>query len=118
MGETLKVVVPNPGSTSLKGKYIVLKYGDSGMLVGYEEQTMHTIEGIPPDAYADGIRELLGGLDDKPDMAAFKAVIALPYIKCHWLDDEVMAAMEKSVPLAPLHNPIFITAINAADDSQ
>ncbi len=130
------ILVCNVGSTSLKYKLFNMpstdilveakteRVGRDDAIFSYRNgQTgfSEKLEGIAVPGYADGIRLFLrylldersGALKDIGELEAigFKTVLAKGYYGVHELTDEVLAAMEAYVSVAPAHNPPYIEAI-------
>ncbi len=130
------ILVCNVGSTSLKYKLFNMpstdilveakteRVGRDDAIFSYRNNRngfSEKLEGIPVPGYADGIRlflrYLLGGqsgaLRDIGELEAigFKTVLAKGFYGVHELTDEVLAAMEAYVSVAPAHNPPYIEAI-------
>ncbi len=130
------ILVCNVGSTSLKYKLFNMpstdilveakteRVGRDDAIFSYRNNRngfSEKLDGIPVPGYADGIRlflrYLLGGqtgaLRDigELDAIGFKTVLAKGYYGVHELTDEVLAAMEAYVSVAPAHNPPYIEAI-------
>ncbi|NGN69853.1 acetate kinase [Streptomyces sp. A7024] len=113
-----RVLVLNSGSSSLKYQLIDMADGErlaSGLVerIGEGEVADHG------DALKIVGEELaLGGFGlDDPKLAAIghRAVHGgIRFTEPTLIDDEVVAEMEKLVPLAPLHNPANITGIKVA----
>ena len=99
----MKILVPNLGSTSLK--YQVLEMpGERVLARGRMERVSD---------YGEAVRQLheeASGID----AVAFKAVHAGPeYCGTYRIDDGVVAAMQKFLDAAPVHNAIYLEAIRA-----
>ena len=130
------ILVCNVGSTSLKYKLFDMpstdilveakteRVGRSDAIFSYRNNRngfSEKLEAIPVPGYADGIRLFLrylldaqsGALEsiDKLEAIGFKTVLAKGYYGVHELTDEVLAAMEAYVSVAPAHNPPYIEAI-------
>jgi acetate kinase len=111
LSHTLKILVANLGSTSLKWRL----YGFSEN----REELLHKggIERVTD--YAVAIEECLrqlnnaGALQSESDLAAvgFKTIMARGMDGCVRLDETVVIAMEACNPIAPAHNPPYITGI-------
>ena len=103
---TRRILVPNLGSTSVKYQLIRMpeeRVEDRGKI--------ERLQG--PNQY----REALGSLVSRHaaaglDAIGLKAVHGGPCFRdAHLVTDEVLAALREYVPAAPLHNPIYIQAI-------
>ena len=130
------ILVCNVGSTSLKYKLFDMpctdilveakteRVGRNDAIFSYRNNRngfSEKLEGIPVPGYADGIRLFLryllgeqsGALKSIEELEAigFKTVLAKGYYGVHELTDEVLAAMEAYVTVAPAHNPPYIEAI-------
>ena len=130
------ILVCNVGSTSLKYKLFDMpctdilveakteRVGRSDAIFSYRNNRngfAEKLEGISVPGYADGIRLFLryllgensGALTgiDELEAIGFKTVLAKGYYGVHELTDEVLAAMEAYVSVAPAHNPPYIEAI-------
>jgi acetate kinase len=126
----LKVLVPNLGSTSLK--YQLLDMEDEHVLARGKIERIGSDQTIVTTWDADGKAtqttsaiphhraavELLndrlrGGAEPAGiDAVGFKAVHGGPrYRGSFVVDDELLAAMEEFVPVAPVHNPVYIQAM-------
>lgn len=130
------ILVCNVGSTSLKYKLFDMpctdilaeakteRVGRDDAIFTYrnnQNRFSEKLEGLSVPGYADGIRLFLRYLLDKKSGAlksmdeleaiGFKTVLAKGYYGVHELTDEVLAAMEAYVTVAPAHNPPYIEAI-------
>ena len=130
------ILVCNVGSTSLKYKLFDMpaaevlaegkteRVGRSDAIFSYRNRKngfAEKLEGISVPGYAEGIRLFLryllgeksGALKsiDELEAIGFKTVLAKGYYGVHELTDEVLAAMEAYVTVAPAHNPPYIEAI-------
>ncbi|SHN81904.1 acetate/propionate family kinase [Desulfitobacterium chlororespirans] len=130
------ILICNVGSTSLKFKLYTMPdthilceakiervgsangiYSFRNNLNGAEESR----EGLNIPGYSEGINLFLKDLVDsgkgairtidQVDAIGFKTVIAKGYYGVHELSDEVIAAMEAYIKVAPAHNPPYIEAI-------
>ena len=124
------ILVCNVGSTSLKYKLFDMpaaevlaegkteRVGRSDAIFSYRNRRngfAEKLEGISVPGYAEGIRLFLryllgeesGALKSMDELEAvgFKTVLAKGYYGVHELTEEVLAAMEAYVPVAPAHNP-------------
>jgi len=131
----MKVLVCNAGSTSLKYKLFSMADGETGETVlaeGKQERvgapsgtwthkngTMPPIKKtLPIPGYAEGIRLMLGALQDgaigalrEVDCVAFKVVHAKGVSGVQLLNESVLSAMAAFNTVAPSHNPPYIAAI-------
>ena len=130
------ILVCNVGSTSLKYKLFDMpstdilveakteRVGRSDAIFSYQNNRngfSEKLEAISVPGYADGIRLFLRYLLDEKSGAlksigeleaiGFKTVLAKGYYGVHELTEEVLAAMEAYVTVAPAHNPPYIEAI-------
>jgi len=128
----LRVLIPNLGSTSLKYQLIesenekVLARGKIDRIGGAESQIVSWDAAKNEEARSVGhvpdhraaIQILLDRLESAagPEQAVaavgFKAVHGGPrYIGSFLVDDRLLAAMQDFVPVAPVHNPVYIQAM-------
>ena len=134
----MKILVSNAGSTSLKFKLFEMD-GERALCdarverVGSRDSAIFTYknletgaqwrrEGLSIPEYTDGVRLFLeavtnaasGVISDirEVDAVGFKTVIAQKFLGDHELTDEVMAALEHGVRIAPAHNIPYIETIN------
>jgi acetate kinase len=129
----LKILVTNCGSSSLKGKLFdeqgrVLASGQVAGLasrdstaqlqvVAGERVEKREVEATSHDQAFDVLaREILGAADDPELDAVGHRVVhgGERFSRATQIDDEVEAAIEALVPLAPLHNPLCLEGIRAA----
>lgn len=107
----MKILVANLGSTSLKWRLFTFVAGAEGMLHkgGFERVTDY------PKAIEDCLEQLraAGHIASERDLAAvgFKTVVAKGVNGCVRLDESVVQAMEAFNPIAPAHNPAYITGV-------
>ncbi len=107
----MKILVANIGSTSLKWRLFDFANGGERMLHkgGFERVTDY------PKAIEDCLGQLktAGHITGEQDLAAigFKTVLAHNVSGCVRLDEQVLKAMEYTNPIAPAHNPPYITGI-------
>lgn len=107
----MKILVANLGSTSLKWRLFDFSDGGERMLHkgGYERVSDY------PKAIEDCLAELktAGHIRHEQDLAAvgFKTVMAKGVSGCVRLSEQVVQAMEAFNPIAPAHNPPYITGI-------
>src|SRR5205814_3044999 len=108
---TMKILVANLGSTSLKWRLFDFSNGAERLLHkgGFERVADY------PKAIEDCLGQLrdAGAIASDKDLAAvgFKTVIAKDVTGCVRLDERVLAAMEAYNGLAPAHNPPYISGI-------
>ncbi len=128
----MKILVPNLGSTSLKYQLLdmrdeqVLARGKIERIGSQEAHFQHQHAGldrlertlhIPNHRAAiqllvENLFQTEAAREERPDIVAFKAVHAGPeFCGTFVITREVLQAMERFVPAAPLHNPIYIEAI-------
>lgn len=130
------ILVCNVGSTSLKYKLFNMpctdilveakteRVGRDDAIFSYTNHQngfSEKLEDLSVPGYAEGIRLFLdyllgersGALKNIGELEAigFKTVLAKGYYGVHELTDEVIAAMEAYVRVAPAHNPPYIEAI-------
>lgn len=130
----MKVLVPNLGSTSLKYQLVdmdgelVLARGKIER-IGSTDAIISATTGNEPPAESTGpvpdaraaIQRLIAHLQDTThqtiDAVGFKAVIAGPrYRGSFVVDDDLLAAMREFLPVAPVHNAVYITAMEIFRD--
>jgi hypothetical protein len=100
------VLVLNAGSSSLKYQLVAPASGEVA-LAG-------TIEGLGPNKTHDAaIAEVLASLGERAVGAVGHRVVhgGERFVDATAIDDEVIAAIEAHVPLAPLHNPANLAGI-------
>jgi len=127
----VKVLVPNLGSTSLKYQLIdmegerilargkIERIGSAQAVVitwDSEGKSAQTAAAIPDHRTAiQTLIERLGQIaEDRQaiDAVGFKAVHGGPRYRGSFLvTDELLAAMQEFVPVAPVHNPVYIQAM-------
>lgn len=99
----MNILVPNLGSTSLKYQILDMPAEQPSARGRYERVS----------DYRAAIREIKSG-DTPIDAVAFKAVIAGPdYRGTFVIDEKLMTAMKRFLGVAPVHNKIYIDAIEA-----
>lgn len=107
----MKILVANLGSTSLKWRLYDFSGGGERLLHkgGLERVTDY------PKAIEECLGQLkaAGHIAGEQDLAAvgFKTVLAHNVSGCVRLDEQVLKAMEYTNPIAPAHNPPYITGI-------
>ncbi|MBM3845241.1 MAG: acetate kinase [Verrucomicrobia bacterium] len=107
----MKILVANIGSTSLKWRLYDFDGKQERMLHkgGYERVADY------PKAIENCLAELQGAgmIRSESDLAAvgFKTVVAKGVAGCVRLSEPVLQAMEAFNPIAPAHNPPYITGI-------
>jgi len=133
----MKILVTNPGSSSLKcqlfempseqqlGRVRIERIGDASSPTEWvgRDGVLHKADVHLPDRIT-AIRYLVEKLTD-PETGAissldeltavgFKTVYANGITGCRYLDDEVLAAMaDYNEIIAPIHNPVYIEAIGS-----
>ena len=134
----MKILVSNAGSTSLKFKLFDME-GEKALCdarverVGSRDRAIFTYknlvtgkserrEGLCVPEYTDGVQLFLDAVTSaelgviadirEVDAVGFKTVIAQKFLGDHELTDEVMAALEHGVRIAPAHNIPYIETIN------
>lgn len=103
----MNLLIPNLGSTSLKYQVLSMPQEHVSSRGKYERVS----------DYRSAIEEIRSG-DTPIDAVAFKAVHAGPdYCGTYVIDAGVVAAMERFLPAAPVHNRIYLDAIAAFQDA-
>lgn len=99
----MNILVPNLGSTSLK--YQILEMPSERLLAqGRAERVKDYGEAIVAIPFAE----------HAVSVVAFKAVLAgAKYRGTYRIDDDVLKAMERFLPAAPVHNAIYLKGIRA-----
>ncbi|MDY6314677.1 MAG: acetate kinase [Clostridia bacterium] len=135
----MKILVINAGSSSLK--YQLINMDDKSVMakglcerIGIDgKNTFKPTGGTPVELtaplkdHSDAIKSVIGALVnpkygvissmDEIDAVGHRVVHGGEmFSKSVIIDDEVMAAVEKCIPLAPLHNPANIIGINACKE--
>lgn len=131
----MKILIANAGSTSLKYRLYelpeetLLAEGRIENIGAPQSRVQHRIgagnsqdETGPGITYAEAIRRILTVLTNERhgvlaslselDAVGFKVVHAFRYSGCQILTDAVLAAMEEYVPVASLHNRVYLDAIS------
>jgi acetate kinase len=107
----MKILVANLGSTSLKYRLFDFSGGEERLLTrgGFERVTDYA---ATIDACLNELRQG-GWIQSEKDLAAvgFKTVMARGVNGCVLLDEAAVRAMEDFNPVAPAHNPAYITGI-------
>jgi acetate kinase len=109
--KSVKILVANLGSTSLKWRLFDFSNGGERMLHkgGFERVTDY------PKAIGDCLQQLKDGghIESERDLAAvgFKTIMARGVNGCARLDENVVKAMEAFNGVAPAHNPPYISGI-------
>ena len=107
----MKILVANLGSTSLKYRLFEFEGTEEKLLTrgGFERVTEY------PAAIDACLDELKAGgfIQNQQDLAAvgFKPVVARGVTGCVRMDEKVLQAMEDYSPMAPAHNPPYITGV-------
>lgn len=132
----MRILCANVGSTSFKYQIInmetttclvkggVERIGDSPSAFMHAVPGKPTVEGeidapTHTDAIAHAIRLIteseVGCLADleQLDGVGFKTILAKGYWRSAKITENVIAALEASTPLAPMHNPAYIASIRA-----
>lgn len=103
----MNILIPNLGSTSLK--YQILSMPDETVLARGKFERVSD--------YRSAIEQIRAG-DIPVDAVAFKAVHAGPrYRGTYFVMENVIAAMERFLPAAPVHNRIYLDAFRAFHQS-
>ena len=106
----MNILAPNLGSTSLK--YQLLEFPSERVLAKGRFERIGQAGGDAVD-HRQAIQKILGTFD-QVDAVGFKAVHAGPRYRGSFLvDDDLLAAMRQFEPAAPLHNGIYLAAIEA-----
>lgn len=125
----MRILVPNLGSTSLKyqlfemdGERVIARgrieaIGSGQSRLSFRAGDGETVTGVAavPDhrAAVDTLLEQLGGLEeDRIDAVGLKTVHGGPrYAGSFAITDDVLEAMQEFSAVAPVHNPIYVQAI-------
>jgi acetate kinase len=111
----VNVLVPNLGSTSLK--FQLIEFPSENVLAKGRLERIGQAGGDAPN-HREAIQKALD-LPQKVDAVGFKAVHAGPkYRGTFRVDDELLAAMREYEPVAPLHNGIYLSAMQAFRELQ
>ena len=126
----MKILIANPGSTSYKCKLFdmaaekilfqatVERIGEE---TGFYSHTSASSEKVTKEAaipdYESAVKMTLDTMNDlfpisEIGAVGFKTVLAKDITGCVVLDDGVLEAMEAYLPLAPVHNQVYLTAIS------
>ncbi len=106
----MNILVPNLGSTSLK--YQLLEFPSERVLAKGRFERIGQSGGDAAD-HREAIQRILG-TSDPVDAVGFKAVHAGPhYCGSFQVDEGLLAAMREFEPVAPLHNGIYLIAMEA-----
>lgn len=132
----MRILCANVGSTSFKYQIIDMETTISLVKGGVERignspsAYMHAVPGKPSlegeidvpshiDAIAHAMQLItdtdVGCLTDlnQLDGVGFKTILAKGYWRSARITEDVIAALEESTPLAPMHNPAYIASIRA-----
>ncbi len=132
----MRILCANVGSTSFKYQIIDMQTSTSLVKGGVERignspsAFTHTVPGKPSrkgeidapshiDAIAHAMQLItdleVGCLADlnQLDGVGFKTILAKGYWRSARITEDVIAALEESTPLAPMHNPAYIASIRA-----
>lgn len=125
----MKILIVNPGSTSYKCKLLdgesLSVLFEAGVERIGEERSVLTWKFSGSEAvreerwisgYPEAIRLVLAGIGEKIPLSSvtavgFKVVLAKGISGCAALEEDVVKAMEEYIPLAPVHNRVYIAAI-------
>jgi acetate kinase len=112
----MRILVANIGSTSFKYRVLELP-GEQRLAEGRVERIGQAGSDCPD--YAAAIRRCVDAVGDPStlDAVGFKAVHAGPLSGAHLVDDSVLEAMEAFSFHAPAHNPPYIAAIRAFQET-
>ena len=106
----MNILVPNLGSTSLK--YQLLEFPSEKVLAKGRFERIGQPGGDAAD-HREAIQRILGTFD-RVDAVGFKAVHGGPqYRGTFQVDEGLLAAMREFEPVAPLHNAIYLIAMEA-----
>jgi len=126
----MKILIANPGSTSYKCKLFdmangsvlfqagVERIGDRVGIYSYQFAGAEKVsQQLPVPDFTVAVNQTLDTLQKSfsiADVAAvgFKTVHAKGVTGCALLTDDVLRAMEDYLPLAPVHNRVYLTAIS------
>lgn len=123
----MTILVCNAGSTSLKFKLIefpsatvlsegrIERIGQGISTYSFKSAALQSSGQAAIEDYTQGIRmylDFIGGAA-QADAVAFKAVLASGYPGVHIIDENVIAAMEACLPVAPAHNSAYLKAVMA-----
>ncbi len=128
------ILIANPGSTSYKCKVFdadsmnvifqasVERIGDKIGFYSYsrENDTKITRQVESKDYFAavnltiETLRQFAP--IERLSAVGFKTVLAKGVTGCEYLSDDVIKAMEEYLPLAPVHNKVYLTAISVFKD--
>lgn len=126
----MKILIANPGSTSYKCKLFemsnmsvlfqagVERIGDTMGIYSYQfpgkEKVIENLEFPDFTAAVNQTLDTLQAVFPINDVSAvgFKTVHAKGVTGCVHLADDVLSAMEDYLPLAPVHNLVYLTAIS------
>ena len=104
----MKVLVPNLGSTSLK--YQLIEFPSETVTARGKFERIG-LPGGDSASHLAAIEQTLA-LAEEADAVGFKAVHAGPRFRgTYRVDDELLAAMRQFLPVAPLHNGIYLPAM-------
>jgi acetate kinase len=117
--DAMKILVANIGSTSFK--YRLYDMADNSVMAQGRVERIGQPGGTCPNheaAIAQCLHDLAGPGNplanlDQLSAVGFKAVHAGPLTGARIVNDEVLAAMEEFVFLAPAHNPPYMAAMRA-----
>lgn len=104
----MHVLVVNSGSSSVKYQLVDPTTGVAAV--------RGKVERVGGDGYADAVRSAIAACDGHTIAAVGHRVVhgGEKFFRSVSIDDDVIAAIEDCVPLAPLHNPANLAGIRAA----
>ena len=126
----MKILIANPGSTSYKFKLldtdsgenlfqaIAERIGDAKGIFSHDWGNKNgTGEEMHIPDYYSAVNLAIEALKQKISLSdiravGFKVVLAKGVTGCVGLDEDVLKAMEEYLPLAPVHNSVYLSAIS------
>ena len=109
----MNILVINCGSSSIK--YALFDASDKQLLAGKREQLAIT-DGDGAASHQSAIDDILLEVKDHRIDAIDHRVVhgGADYASAQYVEESVIAAIEKHIPDAPMHNPFSLAAISAA----
>jgi len=126
----MKILIANPGSTSYKCKFLDMSTGEalfraSVERIGDEEGIVTLKWGEEPETssrmhipdYEFAVNQSVEALKEKVSLeeisaVGFKVVLAKDVTGCVELTPDVIHAIEEYLPLAPVHNSLYLSVIS------